>query len=216
MLTLARWQHLMRELGAKQAPAALFDELLAAYSSEARAYHNATHIADGLEQWDIVRELAQEPAQVEAAIWYHDVVYDSQAKDNEEQSAAWAKRDLFECGVSESHIEEITSLILITKHTGLPQTLDQQLLVDVDLSILGREEATFDAYDLAIRSEYAWVPEPAYTNGRKQVLESFLNREAIFSTPFFRDKFEVAARANLRRAIDKLNELASRASSDAG
>lgn len=62
-------------------------ELLAAYSDAARAYHNLNHIADCLALFDEHRHLATNPVSMEFAIWFHDVVYDTHASDNEERSA---------------------------------------------------------------------------------------------------------------------------------
>lgn len=185
---------------------AAFSRQQAAYAEPARAYHNARHIADCLVQLDEARHLAEEPAEIEAALWYHDVVYDARAKDNEVQSARWASADLTSASVPAERVTRIAALILATQHTGEPTSPDAELLVDIDLSILGRDEASFAEYDRAIRAEYAWVPEEQYRQGRSAVLQKFLARPAIYSTPFFHERYEAAARRNLTAAIAQLGD----------
>ena len=81
---------------------------------------------------------------------------------------------------------------------------DQLLIVDIDLSILGRAPDVYDRYEVAIGEEYKWVPKVTYRRERRAVLRSFLERDSIFQTDRFRERFEVPARENLQRAIDQL------------
>jgi predicted metal-dependent HD superfamily phosphohydrolase len=78
-------------------------------------------------------------------------------------------------------------------------------LADADLTILGQPENTFDAYDRQIRMEYYWVSEAGYNVGRGAVLRRFLEREAVFRTEVFRNRYETQARANLLRALRRLS-----------
>jgi predicted metal-dependent HD superfamily phosphohydrolase len=61
----------------------------------------------------------------------------------------------------------------------------------------------YDAYAEAIRREYDWVPEEAYRTGRAAVLERFLTRPRLYHTAAM-TTHEPAARANLRREIERL------------
>jgi predicted metal-dependent HD superfamily phosphohydrolase len=98
----------------------------------------------------------------------------------------------------------VGALVLLTKHVQPPVSRDAELLLDVDLSILGREPAVFADYDRRIRGEYAWVPEEQYRARRAAILEGFLHRPSIYRTAFFRDRLEAQARDNLERAIARL------------
>jgi len=53
-------------------------------------------------------------------------------------------------------------LVLATEHlTGKePHTGDAAVISDIDLAILGAPRLRFDAYELAVRKEYAFVSEP--------------------------------------------------------
>jgi predicted metal-dependent HD superfamily phosphohydrolase len=203
MLERARFERLIARLGGRPAESA-FGALAAAYDEPHRAYHTTAHIVACLAELDAVRQLCDAPDQVEAALWYHDAIYDTHAADNEARSAAWARAVLSEAGVPPSTIETIAHLILITAHNRLPETRDQRVLLDIDLSILGAPKETFDAYEREIRVEYEWVPEEQYRTARARVLQSFLDRSHIYSTAQVAERLEQQARANLRRSIERL------------
>lgn len=184
---------------------AVYAQLSAAHTEPARAYHNLSHIEHMLGEFDAQRALADWPEAVHLAIWFHDAVYDSRAKDNEERSAALAHEMLLNAGAHTRLVSAVELLILATRHQQPPHTRDEQLLVDCDLAILGQPTERFDAYETAIRKEYAWVPEADYRAGRAKVLTQFQARNAIYSLPAFRNRYEATARENLRRSIAKLN-----------
>ncbi len=115
-------------------------------------------------------------------------------------------RVLRKAAVAEEAIVRVAALILVTQHHTLPDDPDAVLVVDIDLSILGRPVAEFDRYEAAIRQEYEWVPETAYRQARRQVLERFNARPMIYQTPFFQERYEAQARLNLARSIQHLHE----------
>jgi predicted metal-dependent HD superfamily phosphohydrolase len=98
----------------------------------------------------------------------------------------------------------VHALILETRHRAAPQGADAQLLVDIDLSILGALPQRFDESDLQVRAEYAHVPDAAYCEGRRAILQSFLSRPRLYSTDHFHLRLEQRARDNLRRALARL------------
>ena len=67
-----------------------FTQLIPIYSSPDRAYHNLAHIQACLSEFEAVRSLASNPTAMQTAIWFHDVIYDTHAHDNEERSADFA------------------------------------------------------------------------------------------------------------------------------
>jgi predicted metal-dependent HD superfamily phosphohydrolase len=204
MLDSHRFRRCWQALRAHGNAQLCFTRLEHAYAEPHRAYHNATHLLDCLQQFDCVADQAIAPAELEFALWYHDAIYDPRVLDNEAQSAAWARRDLHAARVSPARIEAIDELIMATKHDGAALSPDAALLVDIDLSILGRSREEFEHYDRAIRKEYAWVPEDQYRAGRSAVLERFLARPTIYTTPWFRARYEKVARRNLTLAIEQL------------
>lgn len=181
----------------------LYDILEAAYNESHRFYHNHKHITDCLTQLDCFSHLAENLHEIELALWFHDVVYDTRRNDNEEESADIAYDFLESVNAAEEVIERIGNLILVTKN-HLPRIRDEKLIVDVDLSIFGTNLKVFEEYDNSIRKEYSWVPVNQYHRARAEVLTNFLNREAIYSTSEFRSFFERRARENISRKIKQL------------
>ena len=200
----ARWKQIWQKLDAPVVPVEILEELLSAYSSGDRYYHNLTHIQDCLSIFDETRSLANSPEAVELAIWFHDAVYDPKRSDNEEKSAAWVKSAIAQSGLSRDFSEYVSRLILATCHNVIAQDRDTQLLMDVDLSILGREPEIFWQYENNIRKEYAWVPEDLFNQKRIAILRSFLERSHIYYLDIYRNKFEAQARQNLEQAIARL------------
>ena len=98
----------------------------------------------------------------------------------------------------------VAELVLATKHTSLPASQDEQLLVDIDLSILGAGEHRFAEYEVQIRDEYSIVAEPIFRQKRRAILQSFLDRPFIYSTAHFRSALEARARFNISNAIAKI------------
>ena len=200
-----RFVSLVRRLGGSGDPAPAADSLLAAWGEPSRVYHGAAHLVDCLACLD---EAPGDPAgrdRIEGALWYHDAVYDTRAENHEELSAAWARRALIALGVATDVADEVARLILLTRHAEPPTDEAGRRVCDIDLSILGRTPAEFDAYDAGIRAEYAWVADPAFRRGRRRVLEELLAREPLYGTEWFRHRYEKPARANLRRALARLD-----------
>jgi predicted metal-dependent HD superfamily phosphohydrolase len=196
-----RFSGLWRRLGALGTSDAVFDRLAAAYGEPGRAYHTLDHVMDCLALLDDADLAATERDPMEAAIWFHDMFYDSRRRDNEDRSAEWAEQTLSAASVPAKTAARVAQLIRMTDHSSPPADAAGQLLCDLDLAILGRDEAEFDEYQRRIREEYQWVSDPLYRAGRARVLSGLANRTHIYVTQSFRDRYEAAARANLQRAL---------------
>src|SRR5688572_15448512 len=96
-----RWQTLWLKLEAPRVPQDALGELMRAYSSPDRYYHNLTHIQDCLSVFDQTSSLVAHPEEVELAIWFHDAVYDTRRSDNEQKSAEWAEAVIEQSGLSQ-------------------------------------------------------------------------------------------------------------------
>jgi predicted metal-dependent HD superfamily phosphohydrolase len=189
--------------------AALEAELSALYGGEGRHYHNLAHVEAMLSLARDHRELLDDLEAIKAAIWFHDAIYDSKAKDNEARSAALAEQKLHG-RTSAVRLNRISAMILATATHQLPglgdaaAERDAALFLDMDLAILGAAPEAFDLYERAVRREYDWVEEPMWRAGRGEVLRTFLARPHIFHTEEFRSRFEPQARRNMARSLEVL------------
>lgn len=183
-------------------------DLLARYSEPHRAYHNLTHIESMLKGMALLDSRLQDHPGLPLAIWFHDAIYDPQASDNEQRSANYLVQQ-FASLIDPVICEEASRLILLTRlHEVKADDAVGQALLDLDLAILGSDPAEYARYAAAIRQEYAWVPELDYRTGRRRVLERFLQRDHLYHTPAFRDRFEIPAWNNLEQEWEKLGEMA--------
>jgi predicted metal-dependent HD superfamily phosphohydrolase len=198
-----RWTRLWSDIGAKDDGLTVYQELLSLYSEPHRHYHNLSHIAECL-KFDAARHLAREPIAVELAIWFHDAIYNPRAPDNEEKSAELAKRRISEAGGRRDLNESVGALVMATKKHDPSLHPDAPLLVDIDLSILGKSEQRFWEYEAQIRREYDWVPEETFAAKREEILVGFLGRERIYATDGFYGRYEKQARANIQASVQKL------------
>lgn len=203
-LDQARWTALCLRIAPALDAASAFEPLSKAYAESHRAYHNAEHIVECLARFDEVAAEAEHPDEVEFAIWLHDAVYKTRGVNSEALSAEWAVRLLADGGTELSSIERVEAMILATHHSMEPSFADAALVVDIDLTILGRDPERFDRYEEDVRAEYRWVPGLLFRTRRKEMLEGFVERPHLYSTRSLRDRFESQARRNLARSIAAL------------
>jgi predicted metal-dependent HD superfamily phosphohydrolase len=187
----------------------LISELQARHAG--RPYHNWDHILAILHLASRYPHLIND---IEAFFWmtvFHDVVYQSDRQDNEEKSAVVARESLTQL-ISEARLILICLGISATAKHQVPQglspaaTQDIAFFLDCDLAILGADSETFRTYDAAIRTEYAWVPEPQWRSGRAGVMKTFLARDPLYFTAEMRTEFEASARHNMGALIKELSQ----------
>jgi predicted metal-dependent HD superfamily phosphohydrolase len=206
----SEWTQLFSSLNvAPEASQHAFDELVEHYSSPGRYYHTLAHIQQVLQTIHLLKDEARDLAAVLLAGWYHDVIYDSKAKDNEEKSAAYAMETLRRLGIAEKTVQRVVDLIVATKtHEPWPGDTDADILLDADLAILGADEE-YARYSEAIRKEYAWVPIKEYCQARQAVLRSFFKTKDYAKWPIYRtapmESLEQSARFNVATEIAALD-----------
>jgi predicted metal-dependent HD superfamily phosphohydrolase len=208
VLLRREWIKMLKELNPrlltdKNLPDEKFKDLFFEYSSIDRYYHNLKHILECLREFRIVEQKSNYPQEVRLALFYHDLVYDTHAKDNEEKSASILIEDMKNFIPARS-LENSVKLVMATKHDKIPETNDEKLAVSIDLAILGKPWPRYLNYSQGIRKEYSWVSEEDFRNGRAKVLESFLAKEKIYPHEFFKEKYEAMARVNLQKEIKML------------
>ncbi len=182
----------------------MLQALVARYNEPHRHYHTLDHLDACLRHLSDLRGLAAHPDEVALALWFHDAIYDIGATDNERRSADWAVESQRSAGVASVVAQRIFALIMVTRHEVVPCTTDEQVMLDVDLAILGASTAVFDGYESQVRAEYQAVPEPLFRVNRSRILQGFLARARIYHTDQFHRRFEASARRNLARSIAAL------------
>jgi predicted metal-dependent HD superfamily phosphohydrolase len=174
-------------------------ELEAAYDRP--GYHDLRHLTEVLTH---VEELlpAGDPAHeaVLLAAWFHDVVYDGGA-DDEERSALRAEAALGGTALA----AEVARLVRLTRtHRPAEDDVPGQVLCDADLAILAADPARYASYVADVRAEYAGVPDADFAAGRAAVLRDLLAKPSLFHTPAARRRWELPARANVEREVSAL------------
>lgn len=193
-----------------------FEKLYDSYAEPGRYYHSRKHLDSifWFRDWaETAMAATHETAlmspteqtrfwgEVELALFYHDVVYDARAKDNEQQSIDWFLKDAHDFGIAPEVRDNVAHLIGLTAHHKKAVTLQERVMADCDLSIFAAPREKFDEYDRDIRRESAHVPAAAYRPARRAVLQSFLAQERIFKTKAFNTYYEQRARDNLSSAL---------------
>lgn len=197
------WTRAWRGIGARDDGAAVCAALLAAYGAPERSYHTLQHLHECIDRFESCSDLAARPAEVEAALWFHDAVYDVFHADNERRSADRARAASLASGAPGEVADRLAALVMATRHASMPVDADAQLLVDIDLAILGAGADRFAEYERQIRREYAHVAAPVFAAKRHAILAAFLDREHIYATPRLRAELEPNARANLSLALGR-------------
>src|SRR5258708_30742736 len=141
---------------------------------------------------------------VEVALWFHDVIHEPRAGDNEARSA-----DIFDAVAAEAMfpphvIACVRRLILATKIDTPSPTAQEQVTIDCDLASLGYASEIFKRSGAAIRNEYGFLPDRDFAETRRTAFLCLSGRPWIFRTEFMRLRYERQARANLAAALESL------------
>lgn len=202
------WHSLVMELGGDEAFAEQWwCKIRESYKEPHRYYHTLLHIQDMTRHYAEHVGSLNKKNLVLLAIWFHDVIYEPQKKDNEERS-----RDLFvkfanELGLDEKDIQCVASYIMATKtHQLDPEMLeDSDLLffLDFDLAILGDHPERYLAYARNISSEYIHMADEKYRSGRVAVLNHLLEG-TLYKTDVFQNRYLKRARSNMANEIQSL------------
>ncbi len=197
-------------------PAGQLAVLEAAYASPPRAYHSFQHVQEVLRQHADVDSGPGwlQPVETYLAMLYHDAIYEAGRSDNEARSAQLAIAEIARW-LPEADIDaaRVAALIELTARHGQfspddfgdgVSAADTRHFLDCDMAILGADPAVFDAYDRGIAAEYRGkVPGWIFKLQRRRFLKALLARPRIYLSDLFHDRYDLQARANLRRAINE-------------
>ncbi|TDR38943.1 putative metal-dependent HD superfamily phosphohydrolase [Tahibacter aquaticus] len=200
-------------------PPEMLADLRAHYAQPPRAYHNFEHVQEVLAQFAAVAAGPgwQQPDEVVLALLYHDAIYEAGRKDNEARSAELAAAAIARWLPAQAvDAQRVQQLILLTASHGhlAGESLDADaaLFVDCDMAILAASAERFDAYDREIAQEYRGkLPQWMFRHYRRRFLRGLLDSAAIYVSPWFRERCEAAARANIARCLAGRSALKSSA-----
>ncbi|OHD17808.1 MAG: hypothetical protein A2086_12635 [Spirochaetes bacterium GWD1_27_9] len=171
------------------------------YTEIHRYYHNLSHINSF---FNIIFKYKSKITDFESMFYaccFHDIIYDPKANDNEEKSALFATDLLKNLNIPQKIIDNTISLILSTKtHKPQNDNFDTKIFLDADLSIFSSNLIKYIFYSKSIKKEYSFVENKKYKEGRKKVLQTFLEKNKIYYTEEFYKK-EKTARRNINFEI---------------
>lgn len=208
------WLTLTKELGVPTASArASWRKIEAAYREPHRRYHVLKHLGqflDHLERFSVGHNV---PAAQRLAVFFHDIVYDPRAKDNEERSAKIAEVFLEENDLTHLSYAVGTLIRATASHLAATQlkldvskltSAELWLFLDCDLLILAAKPRAYSTYVAGVAYEYSHLPPDVFAQGRAGFLEVFLKHEKIFHTEAVATLCEARARLNLGSELKQL------------
>lgn len=200
-----------RHLGTGEVASRWFQSVVNRHREAHRHYHDVRHV-----RW-VVRHVAEisddqgadaldDLGAIVAAAFFHDVIYDPMADDNESVSAVLAARALTELGWADERITIVVAMIEGTaRHRVDPgTTVDTAVLYAADLGVLAADPAGYSDYVRSVRREYHHVDDAGWNTGRAAVLRSFLDRDTIYAPVLGLGGWERRARANLTAELGAL------------
>lgn len=182
------------------------DKIIPMYSEPTRYYHTLVHLEEmigylGRLDYDVGKDYQT----LVLTSLFHDIVYDPKSATNEEDSAMLFEMFWNESAKGDEEVKaRVVQYILATKqHTATAEDSCEQLLLDIDMAVLGKQKEAYWKYAALIRREYAFVEHNVYCEKRAEVLQGFL-KHPIFGTQAMKDALEEQARQNLKLEIESL------------
>lgn len=202
----ADWCTLADDLGLTQVRTeSLYSYLVAQYGDPARYYHSLDHIEALLNGARDLRSRFEHWNAVRLAIVFHDVIYDVSKFDNEHQSAL-KLAELLEDAIPPEDLLRAQRTIEATQRHEETTWGDTNLMIDLDMGVLGQPWPVYERYMQGVRAEYEPIyGDEVYTQGRIALfLEPTLAKSQIYLTPEFR-ALDDPAKVNLSRELELLS-----------
>lgn len=183
--------------------------IIARYAEPHRRYHTRAHLSDMLTAIDELAPAAADIAAVRYAAFFHDAIYAVDRADNEQRSAELGREILESLGAAPELVDEVVRLVVLTRgHDPEPGDANGAVLCDADLAVLGGSPADYTAYAVAVRAEYAHVPDDLFRAGRAAVLRDLIRQPRLYRTEPAFHRYEDQARANLAAELADLTAVA--------
>jgi predicted metal-dependent HD superfamily phosphohydrolase len=131
----------------------VIDEVIGCYKEKGRHYHNLNPLFSGLQELDAARNIPgieclqndNNFMKIYIALATHDAVYNPKSNDEENvrQSAEMGRKIALELGFDDTFAETVDGIVMTTTYKNEPATRLQEIMQDIDLAILGKDEKIF-------------------------------------------------------------------------
>lgn len=198
-----RWQQLAdKHCDGEQISKRIFFDITKFYSEPHRAYHTLNHLRAMFADIDLA---GIDNDAIDFSAWFHDIIYQPGARDNESQSALFAAKTMNAMQIDKAMIEQVTYMINCTQnHSNPDNDHHTQLFLDVDMAILGSIPAHYEVYVEQIRKEFSLLPQNAFEQGRLMFVKEVIEQPRIFVSDTFYAQYEDQARNNLQWELESL------------
>ncbi|AMM51241.1 metal-dependent phosphohydrolase [Rufibacter sp. DG15C] len=185
--------------------AALFKEKL----SKKLVYHNYKHTFEVVREARLLAEehnLPEEEKEILLlAAWFHDTGYTTTYKNHEDESVEFATAFLRENQYPEEKIIEVARCIMATKHGQLTHQLLEDILVDADISNIGKP--TLFAQAELLRVEWEIYLNESYTDLEWAQYQLDFLLSVTFRTQAAQARFSKQLNKNIQEQRARLKEL---------
>ncbi|WP_439881132.1 Pycsar system effector family protein [Pontibacter sp. MBLB2868] len=182
----------------------LFKERL----SKKLVYHNYKHTFETVSEAEELGKLSNLPEDEQQdltlAAWFHDTGYVNAYKGHEEESMSLATEWLKEKQYPEERIQRINDIISATRHDKEPEGLLQELMVDADMSNIGKE--TFFATAELLRVEWEIFQDKFFTDREWAQFQIDFLLSTTFNTNQAQRKFAGQLGLNIQEQRKRLNK----------
>jgi predicted metal-dependent HD superfamily phosphohydrolase len=176
--------------------------------SKKLVYHNYKHtleVVSDAEDLGNLSELPEDELQdLVLAAWFHDTGYVNTYIDHEEESISFATEWLQQQNYPQERIQRISEMIMATKHDQEPEGLLQELLVDADLSNIGKD--TFFATAELLRVEWEIFKDKFFTDREWAQFQMDFLLSTTFHTNQAQRKFAGQLGINIQEQRNRLNK----------
>ena len=155
----------------------IYNDIIERWNEPHRFYHNLDHLNylityfEKMYMDDLIT--SGERSRLIVIAFFHDVIYNSKAKDNEEQSRNYFIEKAKNNGVvTDEFIEQVCLAIMDTSHRVEPTERLSKIFWNADNSILKLPVNKLIEIEHKIFQEYQWVDYRSYRKGRIEFLES--------------------------------------------
>ncbi len=193
-------------------------KIIGMYENSSRVYHNIDHLMHVFDELSACPELnkmyKERVADLYLAAAVHDVVQGT--KNEVLESIDWCDQNMHENGFMLS--ERARDLVKATSHfqTTTENVKDADsvnIMVSIDLAILGQEPERYNIYAHSVKEEYVRmhpdITAEQYRIGRANVLKHFIvkaKNNTLYPTKYYADLYNDAALYNLENELLTLEE----------